>query len=62
MIAKRQEQVREYREVLDRNRKEYEANAAKRLALRGLTEATEPEYDVEEFEFFVREETLPVDS
>lgn len=56
IIAKRQQQVREYKEVLEKNRKVWEENKQKRLQLRDLTEEVEPEFKFEEFEVLFREE------
>lgn len=61
IIAKRQQQVLEYKTVLEQNRKVWEENREKRLQLRGLTEDLQPELVDEEYEFFIREENLPVD-
>lgn len=59
IIAKRQQQVREYKEVVERNRKAWQENYEKRLELRGLTQEEEPEYEEEEYEFLIKEETIP---
>ncbi|KAJ6219776.1 hypothetical protein RDWZM_005588 [Blomia tropicalis] len=62
IIAKRQQQIKEYKQVLDANRKIWEENHSARLALRGLTEEPEIEYEEEEYEILIKEETIELEN
>ena len=61
IIAKRQEQVREYRAILEKNQKIWQENLPKRLELRGLVQEEELEFEEEEYEFLIKEEVLPLE-
>lgn len=61
IIAKRQKQSSEYKEVVERNKQILENNRQKLLELRGLSAEPEYEYVEEEYEFLVKQETVPYD-
>lgn len=62
MIDKRQQQLREYKEICERNRQIIESHQEELMQLRNLTEEqTQQEYYEEEYEFLVKEETVELD-
>lgn len=58
IIAKRQQQVADYKDVIVRNLGYFDANRPKLLALRGLSEDTQQEVEEEEYEFLIKEEII----
>lgn len=62
IIAKRQQQVAEYKDVMTRNRGYFEANRPKLLLLRDLSEDTQQEVEEEEYEFLIKEEIIPLNN
>lgn len=61
MIEKRQTQSREYKEILERNRQIRAQLEEKLLLLRENVDDSLNEFDEEEYEFFIKEETIPID-
>ena len=62
MIDKRQQQLREYKEICERNRQIVDSHREELMQLREISEEqSQQEYYEEEYEFLVKEETVELD-
>lgn len=58
IIDKRQRQMSEYKEIMERNKRIIQDNYAELLKLRNISEDVAQEYEEEEYEFLIKEETV----